>query len=66
MKLLLQQLKSLEYQFNALQFKNLVLSAVDRYFDQGIYDDVMTEFTPQDIEKLLHEQVQFNDGVGGF
>ncbi|MGA8082997.1 MAG: hypothetical protein WB988_14155 [Candidatus Nitrosopolaris sp.] len=66
MKLLLQQLKNLEYQFNALQFKNLVLSAVDRYFDQGIYDDVMTEFTPQDIEKLLHEQVQFNDGVGGF
>jgi hypothetical protein len=48
------------------KFKNLVLSAVDMSFDQRVYDDVMTEYTPQDIEKLVHEQVQFNDGVGGF
>ena len=48
------------------KFKDLVLSAVDRYFDQRVYDAVMTEYTPQDIEKLVHEQVQFNDGVGGF
>jgi len=39
----------------------LVLSAVDRYFDQRVYDDLMTEFTPQEIEELL-KQVQFNDG----
>lgn len=47
------------------KFKNLVLSAVDRYFDQGVYDAVMMEYTPKDIEKLVHEQVQFNDGIGG-
>jgi hypothetical protein len=51
---------------NPEKFKNLVLSAVDRYFDQRIYDDVMTQFTPQDIEKLVHQQVQFNDGTGGY
>jgi hypothetical protein len=47
------------------KFKNLVLSAIDRFFDQCVYDAIMTEYTPQDIEKLVHEQVQFNDGVGG-
>ena len=44
------------------KFKNLVLSVVDRYFDQRVYDAVMKEYTPQDIEKLVQEQVQFNDG----
>lgn len=39
------------------RFKQLVLSPVDGYFDQHIYDGVMTEFTPQDIEKLVHNQV---------
>ncbi len=45
------------------KFKNLLVSAVDKYFDQSVYDDVMTEFTPQDIQKLVHEQVQFNEGA---
>jgi len=43
------------------RFKELVLSAVDRYFDQRVYGDVMAEFTPKDIDKLVHDQVQFSE-----
>ena len=53
-------------QRNPEKFKNLVLSAVDRYFDLRVYHHVMTEFTPQEIEELVHQQVQFDDGTGGY
>lgn len=46
------------------RFKKLVLSAVDKYFDQRIYDAVMAEFTPQGIDELVRENVQFNDDAG--
>jgi hypothetical protein len=50
-------------QKNPQKFKKLVLAPVDRYFDQRVYDDVMAEFTPEDIERLVLKQVQFNDGA---
>lgn len=28
-----------------------------------VYDDFMADFTPEDIERLVLKQVQFNDGV---
>jgi len=43
------------------RFKNLVLSAVDKYFDEDIYDNVMNEYSSEDIEELVNRQVQFND-----
>jgi hypothetical protein len=46
------------------RFKKLVLSAVDRYFDQRVYDAVMMEFTPEYIDKHVSENVQFNDDGG--
>jgi hypothetical protein len=46
------------------RFKKLVLSAVDKYFDQRVYDAVMMEFTPEYIDELVSENVQFNDDAG--
>jgi hypothetical protein len=46
------------------RFKELVLLAVDKYFDQRVYDAVMTEFTPEYIDKLVGENVQFTEDDG--
>ncbi len=49
------------------KFKELVLSAVnDTYFDENIHKEVMEEFTPIDIDKIINKKVKFTDEYDSF
>ena len=41
------------------EFKSLVQKSVDRFFNQAIYDEILAEYTPQQIEGLVQSTVKF-------
>lgn len=41
------------------EFKELVLEVVDRYFDQGIYDQVQQAHPTQEVSRLVYKKVRF-------
>ena len=49
------------------KFKELVLSTVnDTYFDENIHKEVMEEFTPIDIDKIINKKAKFTDDYDPF
>jgi hypothetical protein len=49
------------------KFKELVLSAVnDTYFDENIHKEMIEEFTPKDIDKIINKKVRFTDEYDPF
>jgi hypothetical protein len=41
------------------EFKSLVQKSVDQFFNQTIYDDMLAEYTPEQIKKLVQSKVKF-------
>jgi hypothetical protein len=43
--------------------KNMVLKAVDNYFDESIYDEALNskDHRPESIDRLVHEKIRFLD-----
>ena len=41
------------------EFKSLVQKSVDRFFNQAIYDEMLAEYTPEQIERLVQSKVKF-------
>jgi hypothetical protein len=41
------------------EFKSLVQKSVDRFFNQVIYDEMLVEYTPEQIERLVQNKVKF-------
>ena len=41
------------------EFKSLVQKSVDRFFNQVIYDEMLAEYTPEQIERLVQSKVKF-------
>jgi hypothetical protein len=41
------------------EFKSIVQGSVDRFFDQGIYQALLSDNQPELVEKLVHEKVTF-------
>ncbi|MGA9155038.1 MAG: hypothetical protein WBZ36_31020 [Candidatus Nitrosopolaris sp.] len=41
------------------EFKSIVQGSIDQYFDQEIYQAVLSENLPELVEKLVHEKVIF-------
>jgi hypothetical protein len=48
------------------KFKELVLSAVNGYFKEEIHKQVMTEYTPIDIDRIINKRVKFTDEYDPF
>lgn len=43
------------------EFKRIVQQSVDQFFDQGIYERVLSEHQPRIIDRLVHQRVRFLD-----
>jgi hypothetical protein len=43
------------------RFKNLIVDSVNDYFDEDIYDTMMKEYTPEDVENEVNKRVEFKD-----
>jgi hypothetical protein len=41
------------------ELKSMVQKSVDRFFNQAIYDDILAEYTPEQIERLVQSKVRF-------
>ena len=41
------------------EFKSLVQKSVDQFFNQTIYDNMLAEYTPELIERLIQSKVKF-------
>jgi hypothetical protein len=41
------------------RFKQLVLSSVDKYYDDKTYERVMHEYTPKDIDDIIRRKIKF-------
>ena len=46
-------------QKNPEQFKDLVVNAVNRYYDDSIYEDNLKEYTPEKITAYVSKRVKF-------
>ena len=46
------------------EFRKMVLNSVDQFYDQGIYEKILTQYSTEQIEELLkHKIVQFLDEI---
>ncbi len=46
-------------------FRNMVLNSVDEFFDQNIYEQVLSEFSESDIKRIVKDKTrQFFDRLG--
>lgn len=41
------------------RFKQLVLSSVDKYYDNETYKRVMQKYTPTDIDNIIRMKIKF-------
>jgi hypothetical protein len=41
------------------EFKSIVQESVDQFFDEEIYQDVLSDHQPQLVDKLVHERIRF-------
>jgi hypothetical protein len=41
------------------EFKSLVQKSIDQFFNQTIYDDMLAEYTPEQIGRLVQSKVKF-------
>lgn len=41
------------------EFKSIVKGSVDQFFDQGVYQDTMSNHRPELVDRLVHERVRF-------
>jgi hypothetical protein len=41
------------------EFKSLVRKSIDQFYNQTIYDDIIAEYTPELIERLVQSKVRF-------
>jgi hypothetical protein len=46
-------------QKNDQQFKSLIVDAVNKYYDESIYQENLRQFTSKDINKLVEKKIRF-------
>ena len=43
------------------QFKELIVNAVNRYYDESIHEENLKEFTPKKITSYIKKRIKFLD-----